>query len=184
MEGLCLSEQGSSVEARLYNAVVRRVIRLSVLAFTLASTLFLLSFLGAAALECFKAVKLYWWANEASASGEYSSKGIEAIALSLKAVEYILVAPLPYLFLIAIGNYLLKVGDLSLNKESQQDLVVAQKLVAGVKSFATALLASIIAVDMTGAVLKSEYLDIFSVLPQIAILLVICLYLYVLEAHR
>lgn len=178
-----MNNSKSSTESWIYQRLIRKSVRLSVVFFTVASIIFLISFLTAAAFECFKAIHLYWFSSSSDSNSLYESAGIEAIAFSLKAVEYILVAPLPYLFLLAIGNYVLKVGDLSQDSDTKDDLEAAQNLVVGVKTFATALLASIVAVDLTGSVLKSGELSLDVVLPYAIILAVLSLYLYILQMH-
>lgn len=174
-------EGKDNVGALIYKKFLRVLVKYCLVIFTGLSVFFLISFLCAAAVECFNAIRLYWVGRGSYVQGAYESAGVEALALSLKAVEYILVAPLPYLFVLAIGNYLLKIGDVSPDESTQKELEVAQNMVTGVKSFATALLASIVAVDLTGAVLKIEPLAFEKVLPQTGILLVLCVYLFILE---
>jgi len=175
--------RGIEFRDRVYNAFVRETISWTIFAFCGLALIFLVAFLAAAVWSAAKSVGIFWGFGAEIDTSLYKTKALASIAHALKAVELILVAPLPYLFASAIGHYLLKIGDKDGDHQEIEKWQFAQNTVIGVKTFATSLLASIIAVDLVGRVIEKATLEIFDVLPQVAILLTMIIFLYVLEKH-
>lgn len=165
---------GSGARNKIYVYVVREFILWITIAFELISALLFLGFISAGVWHAFSALSMFWM-DQQGISSEFKTGKVAAIVQGLQSVEIILLAPLSYVFISAIGNFVTKIGETGQRwREALQALVAA-------KSLTTSLLASIIAVDLVGRILSGKKLVTEDILLECLIFVVLVGYLLFLE---
>lgn len=101
------------------------------------------------------------------------------MALGLKSVELVLMAPLGYLFVSALANF-----SLALVEGEEGAWSEAFRAVVGVKTLSTSLLISIVAVDFVGKILEGKTLDLVTSLIEGMVFVILVAYLIVLERSQ
>jgi hypothetical protein len=110
----------------------------------------------------------------------FSSASTASMALGLKAVELALLAPLGYVFVSALTNFVQALVE----QEDDEKWADALRIVVGVKSLATSLLISIAAADFVGKILQERSFDIVNTLIEVLIVVILIGYLIVLERSQ
>lgn len=157
----------------LYQNHLRPAVAWIAFGFSCFGVVLFAAFASIAIWESVNAVTTYLTA-ELNSSG---SKEHVSLALrdGIKAVEFMLLAPLSLLLSTAIGKYVVTISDGSANWKS------AFGAVSGVKVFSASLLASIVAVDLVGSVLEKARLDESQVGLKIAIFVALLIFVFVLS---
>jgi hypothetical protein len=117
----------------------------------------------------------------------FSSASTASMALGLKAVELALLAPLGYVFVSALTNFVQALVEQEEDEtlvEQEEKWADALRVVVGVKSLATSLLISIAAADFVGKILQERSFDIANTLIEVLIVVILIGYLIVLERSQ
>lgn len=158
----------------MYENVVRELVLWALFLFSLANAVLMAGFLAAAAYEGVSA--LLTFVGYLPPRHGFSSTHEASMALALKSVEFVLIAPLGYVFVSALANFVLALVEGKGDAWSQ-----AFRAVVGVKALATSLLISIVAVDLVGKILEEKVLDLASSLIEGLVFAILVGYLIILE---
>src|SRR5262245_15757665 len=158
----------------IYRAVIRELVLWGSMLSLFINGLLMVGLLAASAWEGIVACLTF--AHIVPPPPGFSSADKAAIALGLKAVELVLLAPLGYVFVSALATFVQ-----ALVEQKDDDWTGAFRVIVGVKSLATSLLISIVAVDFIGKILEGQTLETAGSLIQGFNFILLIIYLLVLE---
>lgn len=162
-----------------YDVLIREVVLSGSVLAMLASALVMVGFFCLAAAEGIIACATFLGLMPLPAG--FLSASTASMDLGLKAVELALLAPLGYVFVSALTNFVQALVEPGEDDEKWAD---ALRIVVGVKSLATSLLISIAAADFVGKILQERPFDIANTLIEVLIVVVLIGYLIVLEKSQ
>lgn len=163
---------------KVYRTIIREVVLWSLLAFALINALLMVWFFVAGIVEAGKGCAVFF--HLIPPPREFISSEEAAMALGLKAIEFFLLAPLGYLFTSALAAFIQALVD-----KGGDSWTAALRALVGLKSLATSMLLSIIAVDFVSKVLTGSKLALMNSFIEGGFFLLLVAYLVVLErTHR
>ena len=165
-------ERGDQRRFAFYRRVVGPTMYWALLVFSFFSALMTIGFLIAGIYEGGRALLIF--TTMLPVPTGFGTSEDAAMALALKAIELILLAPLAHLFIQALARFIREIGEDRNWAASYRGIVV-------VKSLTTTLLISIVAADFVRKVLEGGSLDISNTLLEGAVFLLLVGYLLVIE---
>lgn len=167
------SEMMDNRRNKVYLYLRRETLKWFIEFIQLANTILLVGFVIAGCLQIGLAVKQALSIGIGSAPT--SSDIIDAMQIALKGVEFILLAPLSYVFLSALGHFVTEL------EEEDGEWRDAFHAVVGVKSLAISLITSLVAVELASKVLRDAELPLEKTLLQCLFLALLIVLLFVLD---
>jgi len=168
--------RSARLRSRIYDEYVSELVLWSLFLFALTNWALMAGFLAAAAYEGAKALLIFF--GYLPVPEGFASTDKAAMELGLKSIELILLAPLGYVFVSALANFIVALV------EGGDSWSQAFRAVIGVKALATSLLISIVAADFVGKILEEKALDLVSSLIEAMVFISLVGYLLVLERSQ